>query len=287
MPGLVPGIHVFPPASIVVKQGVDGRDKPGHDLGWARFIPSIAGLSERRRELDSSRGLVQPSTPFDACHRTSRGCPRQGHDALSVIDNNPIVGIYSHTLLIRGRLLGTLGRRSRVRLPPCQARNLALGRLGAPPGDTTVSPPGAWLIGAKMPRKAWPGTEKCRKWSAERRASGDPDAHAARRGHQGRQSALHPSGFGPGEERVPRDLRLGGDRPRGGRRVTGRPQIPGGGALAATRFVPMLARRRPLARMIGGPILDPSRFVRASRQPRTKPCPASPPILRISSPSAR
>jgi len=26
MPGLVPGIHVF-----VTKQGVDGRDKPGHD----------------------------------------------------------------------------------------------------------------------------------------------------------------------------------------------------------------------------------------------------------------
>jgi hypothetical protein len=30
MPGLVPGIHAFslPPAA---KQGVDGRDKPGHD----------------------------------------------------------------------------------------------------------------------------------------------------------------------------------------------------------------------------------------------------------------
>jgi len=27
MPGLVPGIHVFRAA----KQGVDGRDKPGHD----------------------------------------------------------------------------------------------------------------------------------------------------------------------------------------------------------------------------------------------------------------
>jgi hypothetical protein len=26
MPGLVPGIHVF-----LIKQGVDGRDKPGHD----------------------------------------------------------------------------------------------------------------------------------------------------------------------------------------------------------------------------------------------------------------
>ena len=28
MPGLVPGIHVFLPAE---HQGVDGRDKPGHD----------------------------------------------------------------------------------------------------------------------------------------------------------------------------------------------------------------------------------------------------------------
>jgi hypothetical protein len=27
MPGLVPGIHVF----LSQKQGVDGRDKPGHD----------------------------------------------------------------------------------------------------------------------------------------------------------------------------------------------------------------------------------------------------------------
>jgi hypothetical protein len=26
MPGLVPGIHVFP-----LVEGVDGRDKPGHD----------------------------------------------------------------------------------------------------------------------------------------------------------------------------------------------------------------------------------------------------------------
>jgi hypothetical protein len=29
MPGLVPGIHVFLPWA--AKQGVDGRDKPGHD----------------------------------------------------------------------------------------------------------------------------------------------------------------------------------------------------------------------------------------------------------------
>ncbi|MET4174607.1 hypothetical protein HAP41_0000009070 [Bradyrhizobium barranii subsp. apii] len=30
MPGLVPGIHVFPRA----RQGVDGRVKPGHDGKW-------------------------------------------------------------------------------------------------------------------------------------------------------------------------------------------------------------------------------------------------------------
>jgi len=29
MPGLVPGIHAF----LGSKQGVDGRDKPGHDGG--------------------------------------------------------------------------------------------------------------------------------------------------------------------------------------------------------------------------------------------------------------
>ncbi len=31
MPGLVPGIHV-----LATKQGVDGRDKPGHDGGERR-----------------------------------------------------------------------------------------------------------------------------------------------------------------------------------------------------------------------------------------------------------
>jgi hypothetical protein len=30
MPGLVPGIHVFV-GSGLIKQDVDGRDKPGHD----------------------------------------------------------------------------------------------------------------------------------------------------------------------------------------------------------------------------------------------------------------
>jgi hypothetical protein len=31
MPALVAGIHAFS-----VKQGVDGRDKPGHDNGWVQ-----------------------------------------------------------------------------------------------------------------------------------------------------------------------------------------------------------------------------------------------------------
>jgi hypothetical protein len=31
MPGLAPGIHVFPNAA--TNQDVDGRDKPGHDDG--------------------------------------------------------------------------------------------------------------------------------------------------------------------------------------------------------------------------------------------------------------
>jgi hypothetical protein len=34
MPGLVPGIHVL---ALLLEQGVDGRDKPGHD-GWASIL---------------------------------------------------------------------------------------------------------------------------------------------------------------------------------------------------------------------------------------------------------
>jgi hypothetical protein len=37
MPGLVPGIHAF----IAAKQGVDGRDKPGHDSGIHRRLWKI------------------------------------------------------------------------------------------------------------------------------------------------------------------------------------------------------------------------------------------------------
>ena len=50
MPGLVPGIHAF---LLVIKQDVDGRDKPGHDAlrlqmqlrsysAAARFSPACA-----------------------------------------------------------------------------------------------------------------------------------------------------------------------------------------------------------------------------------------------------
>ncbi len=35
MPGLVPGIHVF---LAMVKQDVDGRDKPGHDMKCESFV---------------------------------------------------------------------------------------------------------------------------------------------------------------------------------------------------------------------------------------------------------
>jgi len=34
MPGLVPGIHAC--LFLETKQGVDGRDKPGHDGRWRR-----------------------------------------------------------------------------------------------------------------------------------------------------------------------------------------------------------------------------------------------------------
>ena len=40
MPGLVPGIHAFHSA----KQGVDGRDKPGHDYEFY-----FSGVTRRMR----------------------------------------------------------------------------------------------------------------------------------------------------------------------------------------------------------------------------------------------
>ncbi len=67
MPGLVPGIHVFPQV-----EGVDGRDKPGHDgedltlrmeLGVILPILRIVPASEAREAL-----------PFRPCpHNCQRG----------------------------------------------------------------------------------------------------------------------------------------------------------------------------------------------------------------------
>ena len=61
-------------------------------------------------------------------------------------------------------------RAGRDAAPAGEARNLALGRPGAPPGGHYGPPARSWLIGARMPRKARPGIEKCRTWSAGRRA---------------------------------------------------------------------------------------------------------------------
>ena len=57
MPGLVPGIHVF----LCHKQGVDGRDKPGHDAerrpaATKLVITPIASWSENE---DQMRGLFE------------------------------------------------------------------------------------------------------------------------------------------------------------------------------------------------------------------------------------
>jgi hypothetical protein len=50
MPGLVPGIHVF-----LAAKGVDGRDKPGHDVENAFFTPRIR-MSTTRKTADLSGG---------------------------------------------------------------------------------------------------------------------------------------------------------------------------------------------------------------------------------------
>src|SRR5437870_1648966 len=62
MPGLVPGIHVF---LELVKQDVDGRDKPGrddgkpimHDIKWIRDNPDAfdAGLARRGLASDAQK----------------------------------------------------------------------------------------------------------------------------------------------------------------------------------------------------------------------------------------
>jgi hypothetical protein len=45
MPGPVPGIHAF-----AAEQGVDGRDKPGHDVvsvnGYSAFMPLLRMISD-------------------------------------------------------------------------------------------------------------------------------------------------------------------------------------------------------------------------------------------------
>ena len=66
--------------------------------------------------------------------------------------------------------------------------NLSPGGPGLRPGDTMDPPARSWLIGARMPRKARPGIEKCRTWSAERRARLCRTRDAARRGLKGSAS---------------------------------------------------------------------------------------------------
>ena len=53
MPGLVPGIHV-----LATKQGVDGRDKPGHDDG--RFGASGNSSCDDQRLLTPVFDLLEP-----------------------------------------------------------------------------------------------------------------------------------------------------------------------------------------------------------------------------------
>jgi hypothetical protein len=63
MPGLVPGIHVF----TVCKQGVDGRDKPGHDAGDVA-PPAQRGMSMLR----VARTSALTSESAEATGRTTR-----------------------------------------------------------------------------------------------------------------------------------------------------------------------------------------------------------------------
>jgi hypothetical protein len=56
MPGLVPTIHVFPRV-----EGVDGRDKPGHDGEGLKpaVMPPILRTGERQRRKPSFSGPVR------------------------------------------------------------------------------------------------------------------------------------------------------------------------------------------------------------------------------------
>jgi hypothetical protein len=44
MPGLVPGIHVF--SLCYIKQDVDGRDKPGHDVSGSQTVIARSSCDE-------------------------------------------------------------------------------------------------------------------------------------------------------------------------------------------------------------------------------------------------
>jgi hypothetical protein len=54
MPGFMPGIHV-----LCLRNGVDGRDKPGHDDPYAIALPASGGGSRSR--------AAQPCGSIDVC----------------------------------------------------------------------------------------------------------------------------------------------------------------------------------------------------------------------------
>ena len=55
MPGLVPGIHV-----LLSVQGVDGRDKPGHDEAQRDYIPKVFRKHPTAALAASLRAAVFP-----------------------------------------------------------------------------------------------------------------------------------------------------------------------------------------------------------------------------------
>jgi hypothetical protein len=60
MPALVAGIHVF--AALQRNQGVDGRDKPGHDEFGERFSDMIAPVAGHGPGTISAGGCVLSAT---------------------------------------------------------------------------------------------------------------------------------------------------------------------------------------------------------------------------------
>ena len=99
-----------------------------------------------------------------------------------------------------------------MRLPPREARNLAPGRPGAPPGRHQGLPARSWLIGmAKPSRKARPGIANAAR-GALRGAHPSPGCSTPRKRvpglaspagakAPGRRSALHPSDLSERESR--------------------------------------------------------------------------------------